>query len=137
MRNQVPVDDDVGLTNPVQRFTISNDKSQLEGVNYQVDYTISLIELNKNVRKQIDKEYIKFRYTKTDSKGKKTTSDITRLSSLKKQSDGKYLLLKDNQAKGATDKYEFTFWIASDAGNDQQNAAYIMAFKVEAGITVK
>ena len=135
LRKLYSVDDDEGLQNPPQRFSICNDPDQLNGMNYTVNYTVNIVEMNSNIPRKIDKKYIKYRYTKTDKNGNVTTSDIGRLSALK-ESNGKLLLVKDSQQAGDCDYYSVVFWIASDAGNDQQTREFLMAFKVEAGIMI-
>ena len=135
LTNQISVSDDIGLQNPAQTFTVSNDRNQLGSIDYTVNYTVSLVDLTSG-NKKIDKRYIKYRYTRTSSDGSVFTSDIGTLSDLTVQSNGNLLLDKRNQPKGQSDSYSVVFWVSSSAGNDQQGKEFLMAFKIDAGVTI-
>lgn len=132
--NQLSVDDEIGLENDPTIFTISNDASKAEDLEYSVPYIVYLIPMNDSSTKLIDKKYIRYRYTTFDHKtGETYTSKIGNLSEL--PTDGeKMILVSPTQAKGETTDYTVTFWIGSDAENDQQGASYTFGFEVSAWI---
>jgi len=133
--DQMTVSDKVGLQNPPEEFTISNDSSKVGSLNYLVHYSVNIVPLNDPKAKLIDKEFIKFKYTYKDSKsGKYYESKIGTLDELSINPDGSMLLTKGTQKKDSKTDFKVIFWISALASNEEQGSSYTMAFKVNAAV---
>lgn len=133
--DQMTVKDSVGLNNPPEEFTISNDSSLVNGLDYLVNYYIYLVPLNDPTSHLIDKKYIKYRYSYKDSvTGKYFESEIGTLADLPVREDGTLLLTKGTQNKDSKTDFKVTFWLGLGAPNEEQGATYTFKFKVDADI---
>jgi hypothetical protein len=133
--DQMSVSDAVGLQNPSEDFTISNDSSEVGSLSYIVHYSVNLVPMNDDSAKLIDTKYIKYKYTYKDSKtGKYYESKIGTLDELTTNSDGSLLLTKGTQMKDSQTDFKVIFWISSLATNKEQGSTYTFAFKVNAAI---
>lgn len=131
----MPVDDEIGLKNKKEEFNISNTSEKVpSGIDYVVDYNVNIVEMNQNARKIINKRYIKYQLTYEDLEGKTVVREIGRLSDLKQNPDGSFLLVHDSQYKDKISNFKMVLWLASDAGNSEQGASYTFAYKVTAVI---
>jgi len=133
----IPVDDNVGVNNKKQTFSISNNSTTLPtNIDYDVDYVVNIVEMNSKSGKVLDKKFIKYQIVYTEN-GNTTKTDIGRLSDLQKVGDNKYVLFSGTQPKNTITNFEVAFWLASDATDDEQGAAYTFAFFIDAGINKK
>ncbi|MCI8498225.1 MAG: hypothetical protein HFG33_02360 [Bacilli bacterium] len=133
--DQMTVPDKVGLKNPPQEFTISNDSSKVGSLNYLVHYSVNLVLMNDPNAKLIDKRFIKYKYSYKDSNtGKTFESNVETLADLEENPDGSLLLTKGVQLKDAKTDFKVTFWISSLAQNDQQGRTFTFAFNVNAAV---
>lgn len=138
LHDQIPVDDEIGLKNTPQEFTITNDSSKMpEGVNYRVNYEVNIVEYDTGAEKVIDKNYLRYRLTYQNENGEYVTVD-GRFSDLKQKKtvSYKYQLITASQLKDASSDFKMVIWLDKDAGNDQQGAAYTFSFNVEAAVEV-
>ena len=134
LTNLIPVSDEVGLKNKAQEFNITNDSSKLTpGIEYDIRYIVNIVELNQNIAKVINNKYIRYRLTYDNYYGEKVVVDGN-IGDLKKNADGSFEFISGSQKKDATSNFNVIFWIDSSAGNDQQGASYLMAFKTTAVI---
>lgn len=135
--DQLSVDDEIGLQNAPQKFTISNDSKEAPNLDYDVEYQINLMPMNDPHAKLLNVKYIKYQYKYTDKKSGKTyTSSIGTIGDLERNQDGSFKLTSGEQDMDGSTDYEVVFWISNQAGNDQQGSTFTFAFKVEAGIDV-
>ena len=133
--DMIPLSDNDGLRNPAQTFTISNDSSKLKSdMDYKVDYTVNIIELNQGVTNILDKKFIKYQLTYTDESGREVVSDIKRLSDLEANPDGSLILMKGKQNRDTVSNFKMIVWLASDATDSEQNKSYTFKFHITANI---
>lgn len=132
--NQVPVPDEVGLRNKKQEFSISNSMDKMpNNLDYVVHYQVTILELNDDYERVIDKKYIRFQLTYFDDEAKeRITEPIKTLADLPQNIDGSLIMFTGTQAKNHKTNFEVIFWIGEDAPNSQQGRSYSLAFKVVA-----
>lgn len=136
--DQMTVSDEVGVQNTPQEFTIRNDSKKVPSLNYTVNYSVDLVPMNDPKGKILDKKYIKYKYTYTNSwTGKSYESKIRTLDSSNVNPDGSITIATGTQLKDNETKFKVIFWLSSEAQDDQQGATYTMAFKVNASIMKK
>lgn len=134
LENLRAVSDEVGMQSTPLEFEITNDSTKVGDLNYLVNYTVNIVELNGGLDKVVDKKYIKYQFTTIDTDSKEVESSIGTLADLKQNTDGSYQLTSNSQAKDGFTGYKVRVWINAVAGNDQQGRSYIFAFKVNAAI---
>ena len=133
LENLMTVSDDVGLKNTPQTFEISNDSSKVGGLNYKVNYSINIVELNDKIERVLDKKYLKFQLSYVEN-GQEIVTPIKTFADLKKNPDGSFLLMNGTQKKDGITSFKVVIWLSADAPNEEQNTAYMFAFKVSAVI---
>lgn len=133
LENLMTVSDDEGLKNTPQTFEISNDSSKVGGIDYKVNYSVNIVELNDKIERVLDKKYIKYQLTYIED-GKEVVSPIGTFADLKKNPDGSYLLMDGTQKKDSITSFKVVIWLSATAPNEVQNTAYMFAFKVSAVI---
>lgn len=133
--DQLPASDEIGLKNKSQEFDIYNNSDEMtKNINYKVNYNVNIVELNDGKPKVLNNYYLKYKVIHEDIDGKEVESAIGRFSDLKKNPDGSFLLLSDSELKDSNSHFKVILWVAEEAPNSEQGAAYTFMFRVTAGV---
>jgi hypothetical protein len=134
LKDLMTVSDSEGLQNSPQEFQISNDSSEVGSLNYEVNYTVNIVELNQGSTNIINKKYLKYSLSYKDDDGNLVTEPIKTFADLKQNADGSYELFSGKQAKDGYTDFKVVIWLSSNAGNDQQGKSYTFMFKISAAV---